>query len=57
MLPLPFPREVVMDLLGIARALYRSEVAKTPVHRGRVEQVTQIGMLYKEARLGEPMCA
>lgn len=49
MLPLPFPREVVRDLLGIARALYRSEVAKTPIDRGRVEQVTQIGLLYKDA--------
>jgi hypothetical protein len=49
MLSLPFPREVVRDLLGIARALYRSEVAKAPVERARIEQLTQIGLLYKEA--------
>jgi hypothetical protein len=29
--------------------LYRSEVAKTPVDRARVEQLTPIGLLYKEA--------
>jgi hypothetical protein len=49
MLPLPFPREVVRDLLGMARALYRSEVAKTLVGRGRVEQLLQICLLYKKA--------
>jgi hypothetical protein len=48
-LPLPFPREVVRDLLGIAPALYRSEIAKTPVDRVSIEQLTQIGLLYKEA--------
>lgn len=49
MLPLPFPREVVRDLLGITRALYRAEVAKPNPDRSRVERLLQIGQLYRTA--------
>ena len=47
--PRPFPRVVVRDLLGIVRALYRGEVARVPVDSARVEQLRQIGELYRLA--------
>jgi hypothetical protein len=49
MLPLPFPREVVRDLLGITRALFRAERAKPAPEVARVERLRQIGQLYREA--------
>jgi hypothetical protein len=49
MLPLPFPREAVRDLLGITRALYRGEVAKPNPDRAHVERLLQIGQLYRTA--------
>lgn len=49
MLPLPFPREAVRDLLGITRALYRGEVAKPNPDRTHVERLFQIGQLYRTA--------
>lgn len=49
MLPLPFAREVVRDLLGITRALFRAECAKANPDAARVERLRQIGMLYREA--------
>lgn len=47
--PRPFPRAVVRDLLGIVRVLYRAEASKVPVDRGRVEQLRQMGELYRLA--------
>ena len=47
--PRPFPKGVVRDLLGLVRALYRAEAGKQPVNRGRVEQLRQVGELYREA--------
>lgn len=47
--PRPFPRAVVRDLLGIVRTLYRAEASKAPVARARVEQLRQIGELYRLA--------
>jgi hypothetical protein len=49
MLPRPFPRAVVRDLLGIVRALYRAELARETVDRTRVERLRQIGLLFREA--------
>jgi hypothetical protein len=49
MLPLPFPREVVRDLLGITRALFRAERAKPSPDGASVERLRQIGVLYREA--------
>jgi hypothetical protein len=49
MLPLPFPREVVRDLLGITRALFRAERSKPNPDAARVERLHQIGLLYREA--------
>jgi hypothetical protein len=49
MLPRPFPREVVRDLLGITRALFRAERAKPNPDVTRVERLRQIGELYREA--------
>ena len=46
---IPFPREVVRDLLGITRALYRAESSKPspdPALRARLEQ---IGRQYRRA--------
>jgi hypothetical protein len=49
MLPLPFPRDVVRDLLGITRALFRAERAKPNPDAARVERLRQIGLLYRAA--------
>lgn len=49
MLPLPFPREVVRDLLGITRVLYRAEVAKPDPDPSRLARLTDIGRQYRHA--------
>lgn len=49
MLPLPFPREVVRDLLGITRALFRAERTKPSPDGASLERLRQIGLLYREA--------
>jgi hypothetical protein len=48
-LPLPFPREVVRDLLGITRALYRAEKAKPNLDAARLEQLLEIGKQFRLA--------
>lgn len=45
----PFPRELVRDLLGITRALFRAERVKPNPDAARVERLRQIGELYREA--------
>lgn len=49
MLPLPFPREAVRDLLGITRALYRGAAGRVSPDCVRVERLLQIGLLFREA--------
>jgi hypothetical protein len=46
---LPFPREVVRDLLGITRALYRAEIAKLHADPGRRARLEEIGKQYRNA--------
>jgi hypothetical protein len=45
----PFPREAVRDLLGITRALYRSERAKPSPDPSRLARLEQIGRDYRQA--------
>jgi hypothetical protein len=47
-LPHPLPREIVRDLLGITRALYRAELAKASSDRARLERLLQIGQQYRQ---------
>ena len=49
MLPIPFPREVVRDLLGITRALYRAEAAKPVPDQSRLARLTDVGRQYRQA--------
>jgi hypothetical protein len=49
MLPLPFPREIVRDLLGITRALYRAELAKPRPDPSRRARLEEIGKQYRHA--------
>lgn len=49
MLPLPFPREVVRDLLGITRALYRAEKARSNLDAARLECLLEIGKQFRLA--------
>jgi len=39
----PFPKEVVRDLIGIARALYTTFKAMGPAYSEQLNKVTQIG--------------
>jgi hypothetical protein len=43
MLPLPFPREVVRDLLGITRAPYRAEQARETPDLSRLARLEKSG--------------
>jgi hypothetical protein len=49
MIPLPFPRELVRDLLGIARALYRAERSKSLPDPSRLGRLEVIGRQYRRA--------
>jgi hypothetical protein len=49
MLPLPFPREAVRDLLGITRALYRAEKARPNLDAARLECILEIGKQFRLA--------
>jgi hypothetical protein len=48
-LRLPFPREVVRDLLGITRALYWVERAKPTPDPSRLARLEEIGRQYRRA--------
>jgi hypothetical protein len=49
MLPRPLPREVVRDLLGITRALFRAERAKAMPDPSRLARLEDIGKQYRRA--------
>lgn len=49
MLPIPFPQEVVRDLLGITRALYRAEQAKANPDPSRLARLEDVGRQYRQA--------
>ena len=49
MLPRPFPREVVRDLLGITRALFRAERAQAAPDPSRLARLQDIGTQYRRA--------
>lgn len=49
MLPRPFPRDVVRDLLGIARALYRAERAKALPDPSWLARLADAGRLLRRA--------
>jgi hypothetical protein len=49
MIPLPFPREVVRDLLGITRALFRAERSKPLPNPSRLGRLEVIGKQYRRA--------
>jgi hypothetical protein len=48
-LPRHFPRDVVRDLLGITRALYRAERAKPNPDRAHLDRLVVIGGQYRLA--------
>ena len=48
-LPRPLPREIVRDLLGITRALYRAELVKPTTDRARMERLVGIGQQFRRA--------
>jgi hypothetical protein len=46
----PFPREIVRDLLGITRAIYRAEIAADlPLAETRCSQLAEVGKQYRLA--------
>ena len=49
MLPRSFSREVVRDLLGITRALFRAERSKPSPDPSALARLTDIGTRYREA--------
>jgi hypothetical protein len=49
MLPLPFPKEAVRDLLGITRALFRAERSKPTPDPSRLARLEEIGKQYRLA--------
>jgi hypothetical protein len=49
MIPIPFPREVVRDLLGITRALYRAERLKPAPNPSRLARLEEVGRQYRQS--------
>lgn len=49
MLPRSFPREVVRDLLGITRALFRAERSKSSPDPSALARLEDIGRRYRRA--------
>ncbi len=49
MLPIPFPKDAVRDLLGITRALFRAERAKPTPDPSRLARLQDVGTRYREA--------
>jgi hypothetical protein len=49
MLPLPYPREVVRDLLGITRALYRAERLRAMPDPLRLARFEEADRQYRES--------
>jgi hypothetical protein len=49
MIPIPFPRDAVRDLLGITRALFRAERSKPTPDPSRLARLQDAGTRYREA--------
>lgn len=47
--PCPLPRELVRDLLGITRALYRATLAEDPTNAQLLQALTSIGKTYRRS--------
>jgi hypothetical protein len=57
MLPIPFPKDAVRDLLGITRALFRAERSKASPDPSRLARLRDVGTRYREALEWGAKCA